>query len=680
MVPISTTKGKDKLMKDFFRKIIKEYIFNHKIQSHNIKENKNYCLSFKDLKPFVRRKLVLKDRGTGRKIQIDIRGKKCEFLLEDIFEVNQNGTFDTYIKFSIWKKKWLKKIELNKTINLFEYFDQKNKTIIRFFKTKNNQLAFITKKISFKTTISKLNNVGSNFYILGTIEPLESFFPEIAEIVIQRRDNKKSIGYKCELHKNVENDQYTFSCVLVLDKLRDYLAINSRWDIFLQLRDTSKKVIYRELINFEDNGAFEKEENRYVVNVRDKSYIVSLYVTMGKHSLALWYTDEAQFKRTYNIARGKSKYNEICENEKIDEKMVFFESFLGKNYSGNPKYIYEEMLRNNKFNNYKFVWSYSGESPNEIPGNPIIVNREDEKYYEYLARSKYWVNNILFPVHRKREGNKYIQTWHGTPLKKLGFDIEIEGPEVLARENFYLESRNWDYLISANEYSSKIFRRAFKYKKDILEFGYPANDIFYQEEFKKKTKGLRKKLGIPKNKKVILYAPTWRDNKSVNSWEHSFSLKFDIDKFYKHLKDEYVLILRMHHLIAESIEIDKKHERFVYDLSKYDDIQELYMLSDILVTDYSSVFFDFANSKKPILFFAYDFEEYKYNVRGFYLDMEKDLPGPIINNENELLDSIKNIDLVIASYKTKYEDFYNSFCKLEKGNASKEVINKVFKM
>ncbi len=319
--------------------------------------------------------------------------------------------------------------------------------------------------------------------------------------------------------------------------------------------------------------------------------------------------------------------------------------------------MYEEMLRDDKYKNYKFVWSYSGESHTNLPGNPIIVKRETEEYYKYLAKSKDLVSNIYFLFKEKREGNIYLQTWHGTPLKKLGFDIDIEGPETLARENFYIESRNWDYLISANSYSGKIFKRAFKFNKKVLEVGYPANDIFYKSDLEDQVNKIKKKLNIPSHKKVILYAPTWRDNEATNSWEHSFELKFSLDEFYKKFKDEYVLILRMHHLVADALQIKDEHKSTVLELSKYDDIQELYTISDILVTDYSSVFFDYANSRKPMLFFGYDFEEYKEEIRGFYLDMEKDLPGPVIQTGPELLKAIENIDLISDEYKENMMNF-----------------------
>ena len=171
---------------------------------------------------------------------------------------------------------------------------------------------------------------------------------------------------------------------------------------------------------------------------------------------------------------------------------------------------------------------------------------------KYLAKVKYWVNNIIFPIHTKRQGNVYLQTWHGTPLKKLGFDISIPGPEVEGRQNFYSESRNWDYLISSNEYSSEIFKRAFKFNKEFLEYGYPINDIFFNcsDDF---VDSLKSKLNIPVDKKVILYAPTWKDDEQNESWEHYFNLEIDLKRMFAEFNDGYVLLLKMHDRDRKSV-------------------------------------------------------------------------------------------------------------------------------
>ncbi|EOO13025.1 CDP-glycerol glycerophosphotransferase family protein [Bacillus cereus] len=666
-------------MKESISNAVKGYILNHQVNSVTTNQKDEIQISFSKLNPLIgKRNLIIRDRSSGRRIKKTIKNNKGTFNLQEIFEMCDSGSFDLYMTFNLLKRKISRRIPYNNLNHSFELVDKKNHYKLKSFKTVNNNLSFVSQRIACNHTLKEITPVGHNFYLTGEIENFSKHSLDKIELIVQRRDNKKCYGYKCGIRQKEEH-VYQFDCMLFIDKLYKELALNSRWDVFIQARNTRNEIIYKELVNLHNYKQFKREEERYIETVSDQEEnVVALYATMGKESLAIWYTDAKQFSKTYGIARGKSIFNEICELEKIDEKMVFFESFLGKNYSGNPKYIYEEMIKKEELKGYKFVWSYSGQRPQDIPGNPIIVDRDTDEYYKYLAKSKYWVSNIIFPVHRKRPENVYLQTWHGTPLKKLGFDIDIEGPETLARENFYIESRNWDYLISANPYSSEIFKRAFKFNKKVLDYGYPANDIFYKEGLGDQVNKIKKKLNIPPHKKVILYAPTWRDNEATNSWEHSFELKFSLDEFYKRFKDEYVLILRMHHLVADALQIKEEYKSSVLELSKYDDIQELYTISDILITDYSSVFFDYANSRKPMLFFGYDFEEYKDEIRGFYLDMEKDLPGPVIQTGSELLKAIANINIITEEYKDRYDKFYDKFCGLEDGTAARRVIAEVF--
>jgi CDP-glycerol glycerophosphotransferase (TagB/SpsB family) len=669
-------------MKSQLKKIIKRITLKHTLKKIAIEDDQNVILAFSDLGKFLKKEVSVRDRLSGRRIIVPLTLNECSIPLQELADLTDDGKLDFYLISYLGGRKIKQRIAFNSNLKQLQYIDETSKRKYRVIKTVRNNLTIHSTKTSFKQLVEDIKVIGHNFYIAGTLESLDNKKPEKAEMIFQRRDFNKYIGFNLDLKLQNESEKYEFDGIIYLDKFKNDMVINSRWDAFLQLRDINHQVIYRQAINLQSYNDFTNEEDRYMVNItNNEGYIISLYATMGLNSLALWHTDETQFEKTYQIAKGKTIFNRTAEEEPLDEKMVFFESFFGKNYSGNPKYVYEEMIKDSQFKDFTFVWSYSGSNQEKIPGSPILVNRDSGDYYRYLAKAKYWVSNIVFPVHKKREGNIYLQTWHGTPLKKLGFDIDIEGPETLARENFYLESRNWDYLIAANKYSSEIFRRAFKFEKEVIENGYPANDLFYEEKkvIDNKAKEIKKDLNIPLNKKVILYAPTWRDNEMVGSWEHSFKLKFDLDKFYKELSDEYVLVLRMHHLVGDALVIEDQYQNFVYDLSGYDDIQELYTISDILITDYSSVFFDYANTLRPILFYAYDFEAYKDDIRGFYLDMESELPGPILKNDKDLLDSILSINEIKNDYSERYDTFYKRFCGSESGHAGKKVIEKVFK-
>lgn len=360
----------------------------------------------------------------------------------------------------------------------------------------------------------------------------------------------------------------------------------------------------------------------------------------------------------------------------MKKNLVFFESFLGKNYSDSPKYIYEYMLKTNM--KYNCIWSF--EKERNIPGNPKQVERFSLRYFYYLARAKYWISNSRLPRYLdKREGNIYLQTWHGTPLKRLVFDMEdIYSADPNYKENFFHQSRRWDYLSSPNKYSTDIFQRAFKFNKTILEYGYPRNDILYTKNTSQDINLLKEKLGIPLDKKVILYAPTWRDDEFYSRGKYKFTLQLNLDKMRETLGEDYVVILRMHYFIASQMDISG-YEGFIFDFSNYDDIAELYLISDILITDYSSVFFDYANLKRPILFYTYDLEKYRDTLRGFYIDIENEVPGPLLRNTDEIVYAIEHIDDVKEANKIKYDLFYNKFCKWDDGNASRKTIEKIFK-
>ncbi|MCY9012933.1 CDP-glycerol glycerophosphotransferase family protein [Bacillus inaquosorum] len=663
-------------IKRFLKLIVKRNIQNHKVQI--IQNENNISFKVTDFKNVGSNYLVLKDRSSGRRIKKKIHGSKVNFSYTEIFNISEKAILDMYVVCRVYNKYIKKRTPFSNDNLRMNIFDKESNIKLRPFKTKNNYLSIIVEKSYFTQKVYTLKAIGHNLYIEGTLD--SQITPKDVnkvEVIITRRDKKKSYGFEIQSFA-VNKQRYEFKGLLTMDKIRNDLAVNSRWDLILQVRDLNNSVIFKELINMSEFSNFENEEDRYLLVNKDtyEDMQFVFYATMGKESLAMWYTDKHQFEKTYNIAKGKTIFNQVCESNPINKKMIFFESFLGKSYSGNPKYIYEKLLELGYSNQFIFIWSYSGKSI--IPGNPIIVERESEEYFKYLAESKYWVNNIIFPVHRKREGNIYLQTWHGTPLKKLGFDIEVDGPEKLARENFYLESRNWDYLISANRYSSNIFKRAFKFNKRVLELGYPANDIFFKKDISGLRDELKEKVGIPKDKKVILYAPTWRDNESSASWQHSFEIKINLNDFMERLSDEYILLLRMHHLISDSIVIPDEYKDHIFNVSSYDDIQELYVISDILITDYSSVFFEFANTKKPILFFAYDYNLYKEEIRGFYLDMKKDLPGPILQSSEELLNSIKNIKQVELEYKSSYDKFIKKYCEIEDGNSARKIIEEVF--
>lgn len=363
----------------------------------------------------------------------------------------------------------------------------------------------------------------------------------------------------------------------------------------------------------------------------------------------------------------------------MKKNWICFESFLGKQYADSCKYIYEYLLRNYK-KDYKFIWIINDDTV-KIPGNPTRVHRFSLKYFYYMTRSKYWVNNMRQPKwYPKRKGNVFLETWHGTPLKKLVFDMEdVYSASPTYKAEVYSQSRKWDYLVSDNPFSTEVFQSCFMFPKEkILEYGYPRNDLMHHPKKDKIAEKIRKKVGVPEGKKTILYAPTWRDDEYYGKGQYKFKLQLDLKRLRKEFGKEYVILLRTHYFIADSLDVTGV-EDFAINVSKYSDITELYLISDICITDYSSVFFDYANLKRPILFFTYDLEKYRDVLRGFYIDIEKEIPGPLLYTNDEVVDAIKNIDKIKEQYHDRYEEFYHRFCSLDDGHAAKRIVEKVFR-
>ena len=360
---------------------------------------------------------------------------------------------------------------------------------------------------------------------------------------------------------------------------------------------------------------------------------------------------------------------------------IIFESFLGKQYSDNPRALYEYMLKEYG-DKYELIWSVDKRyiqlfEEKEVP----YFKRFSLKWLIAMNTAGIWISNSRLPLWiPKPKKTTYLQTWHGTPLKRLALDMdEVHMPGTDTeryKKNFTTESSKWDYLVSPNHYSTEIFKRAFNFNKTVLETGYPRNDYLVNYNDEDYIHKLKVDLGIQRNKKIILYAPTWRDNEFYARGRYKFDIQLDLDRMRNQLGEDYIILLRMHYLIAENINVEK-YEGFVIDFSSYEDIRDLYLVSDILMTDYSSVFFDYAILNRPMLFFTYDLESYRDTLRGFYFDFEKDAPGPLLYNTDEIIEAIQNIDQ--DQFYDSRQNFRKRFCKLENGQASKNVIEKTLK-
>ena len=369
----------------------------------------------------------------------------------------------------------------------------------------------------------------------------------------------------------------------------------------------------------------------------------------------------------------------------IDDKLVYFITFSGRGYSDTPKAIYEYMLNAPEYKDYKFVWCF--QNPEKYAhlasDRTAIVKFRSKADNKALRLAKYWISNYRMLNHQyPRRGQVYVQCWHGTPLKRLGYDIEASDNSMNSlkeiKDKYRTDAAKFTYLLSPSPFATEKFATAWNLVETgqtdkIVEEGYPRNDrlINYKPEEREE---IRKSLGVD-DKKVILYAPTWRDNQHTSGEGYTYKTEVDFDKLHEALGDEFVILFRAHYLVAKSFDFGR-YEGFVKNVSDYGDINDLYIASDILVTDYSSVFFDYSNLEKPIIFYMYDLEHYANEMRGFYLSLEE-LPGPIVQDEDSLIAELEKT----GSWKAdeKYMEFKRRFNPYEDGNSSKRTLERIIK-
>jgi CDP-glycerol glycerophosphotransferase len=348
---------------------------------------------------------------------------------------------------------------------------------------------------------------------------------------------------------------------------------------------------------------------------------------------------------------------------------VLFESFQGKVIGDNPLDIFNEVKE--RFPNLELIWA-TGKGT-AAPAGARGVRFGSREWLNALATSKYLVNNTNFPWYfRKVSGQVYLQTWHGTPLKRLGRDIPNNYLTKSYLDTMDREATYWDYLISPSPFCTEIFPGSFGYQGNIIETGYPRNDRLSKITGAQRQE-IRERIGISDpSTYVVMYAPTWRDyNRSATgNWQ---SVNFMDENIQ--LPEGFQMIYRGHtntHAVHNAGVAGR-----AIDVTLYPDVTELYIAADVLITDFSSVMFDYTVTGKPIMFLAPDLERYRAE-RGFYFDFETMAPGPILNTDAEVLQTLGRIDQVSKDYETRYRAWQQKFNSLEDGNAAKRVVDIVW--
>jgi CDP-glycerol glycerophosphotransferase len=355
--------------------------------------------------------------------------------------------------------------------------------------------------------------------------------------------------------------------------------------------------------------------------------------------------------------------------QRTNPRLIFYNAFNGR-FADSPRAIYEALRAADP--SYSHVWRGRAADASAFPPGVRTVNAGSWPHARELAKARYLVTNVRITVPKPRNST-WVQTWHGTPLKRIGFDI-VRKLSRDERRELTDDAARWDVLLSPNRFSTPIFRAAFGFDGPILETGLPRNDVLSSPDKEALREATRKRLGIDPGQQVVLYAPTWRDG--INEPD---SPPFDVGRVADALGEAGVLLLRFHrlHLNGPVQPVDERDPR-VRDVTSYPDIRDLFLAADMLVTDYSSVMFDFAVTGKPMFFYLYDLESYRDELRGFYFDLEAEAPGPILRTEDELIAALRDAERAAADYAAAYERFRDKFCEFDDGHATQRVLESVF--
>jgi CDP-glycerol glycerophosphotransferase len=348
-----------------------------------------------------------------------------------------------------------------------------------------------------------------------------------------------------------------------------------------------------------------------------------------------------------------------------DDRRVFYSSFAGR-FSDNPRGVYDEIRRRD----LPLVHTWLADESSPFPNDVRTVALRDRSLPGELGRAGLVVANATVPQYVRRPGATYVQTWHGTPLKRIGLDNPYRKAGTAGHARAVRDYAQWDFLVSQNPHSTAVFRRAFGYDGEVLEVGYPRNDVLQSAEAPTLRARTRELLGLPQGTTAVLYAPTFRDD-TVD--EPDAVVALDLRRLREALGDEVVVLLRLHHWVAGRL----RDTHGAIDVSRHGDIRELYLAADVLVTDYSSAMFDFAVTGKPIVLFTPDLEHYREGLRGFYFDVVEQAPGAVCRTTDELAADLGDLDG--SRQPDRYQEFAARYCPWDDGHAARRIVDRVLR-
>ena len=343
-----------------------------------------------------------------------------------------------------------------------------------------------------------------------------------------------------------------------------------------------------------------------------------------------------------------------------------YNAFYGR-YSDSPRAVYERLLELGGHQTH--VWLVGQGHEHGFPPDTEIVTIGSAECRAALESADVVVSNTYLELDwTKGPDTVYLQTWHGTPLKRIHYDA----PDIGAEDRLQKldeDVARWDHLLSPNAPSTDRMRSAFRYDGSVVETGYPRNDLLLAEDRDLRRAAIRAHLGLDDGTTAALYVPTWRDDEY---YAPEAALGLDIEAFTDGMGDGWCLLPRVHYYMADRIRLQEGPA--VRDVSAYPDIRDLYLAADVMITDYSSAMFDFAVTGKPMVFYTYDFAHYRDSVRGFYFDLVPEAPGPVVESMPDLIDALTRLDTFEDEYRDRYARFRELFCHLDDGRATDRVI------
>lgn len=376
----------------------------------------------------------------------------------------------------------------------------------------------------------------------------------------------------------------------------------------------------------------------------------------------------------FDNAIGRLSRNIFFGNAKVNPNKIFFMTFQG-DYTCNPKYITEEIIRQNL--GYEIVWAVRLSTLKRsylLPPEIKLVDRYTFEYFKELATSKIWILNSveLFkkPI-KKKKSQFLIETWHGSlGIKRFDKNANSGRSWVKAAQ---LCAYNTNYCISNSDFENVVYKETYWTNNNILKYGHPRNDILFLkgDDLKRRQTDIFSNLNISNSCHYVLYAPTFRDSHKFNYYDINYELL--IKTLEKRFGGKWKVLVRFHPTVRKESVNFLDSNTYLIDVTKYPDIQELMLIADIGITDYSSWIYDYVLTRKPGFIFAEDIEEYN-TERGFYYKLET-TPFAIARNNEELFDCIMNFDLSI--YQNKVDKFLSNKGCIEDGKASYRVVEKI---